>query len=130
MAALTLTIEPDEFLGLSALAELGATADAGHPDATVGAVTEADIVGQARALMRGALADKLAAADLFCPIGRVDHYRHRRLRPAVDVDRLSQEHPVGLARNAARAPGVPDDPASVPAQMDLRQRGRTGRPSP
>ena len=64
MAALTLTIEPDEFLGLSALVELGRTADAGHPDATAGAITEADIAGQARALMRGALADKLSAADL------------------------------------------------------------------
>ena len=62
MAALTLTIEPDEFLGLSALVELGKPADAGHPNA--GAIAETDIVGQARALMRGALADKLAAADL------------------------------------------------------------------
>ena len=62
MAALALTIEPDEFLGLSALIELGRTADAGHPDA--GAITEADIAGQARVLMRSALADKLAAADL------------------------------------------------------------------
>src|SRR5271156_1777393 len=65
MAALTLTIEPDEFLGLSALIELGATADAGHPDASAGAITEADIVGQARTLMRCALADKLAAPT--CP---------------------------------------------------------------
>jgi hypothetical protein len=71
MAALTLTIEPDEFLGLSALVELGRTADAGHANATAGAATtettettEADILGQARALMRSALADKLATADL------------------------------------------------------------------
>jgi hypothetical protein len=64
MAALTLTIEPDEFLGLSALVELDRPADAGHPNATAGAIAEADIVGQARVLMRSALADKLAAADL------------------------------------------------------------------
>ena len=64
MAALALTIEPDEFLGLSALIELGRTADAGHLDAAAGAITEADIAGQARVLMRSALADKLAAADL------------------------------------------------------------------
>src|SRR5580700_1862658 len=64
MAALTLTIEPDELLGLSALVELGRTADAGHPNATAGATTEADIVGQARALMRGALANQLSAANL------------------------------------------------------------------
>src|SRR5580658_4802560 len=60
----------------------------------------------------------------------MDHYRHRRLRPAVEVDRLSREHPVGLALIAARTPGVPDDPASVPAQMDLGQRGRAGRHGP
>jgi len=64
MADLTLTIEPDEFLGLSALVELGRTAGSGHPNATADASTEADIVGQARALMRSALADELAAADL------------------------------------------------------------------
>jgi hypothetical protein len=64
MAALTLTIEPDELLGLSALVELGRTADAGHPNATAGATTEADIVGQARALMRGALANQVSAANL------------------------------------------------------------------
>jgi hypothetical protein len=64
MAALTLTIEPDELLGLSALVELGRTADAGHPNAAAGATTEAEIVGQARALMRGALANQLSAANL------------------------------------------------------------------
>ena len=60
MAVLTLTIAPDEFLGLSALVELGRKADADYPSA----ITHADIVGQARALMRSALADKLAAANL------------------------------------------------------------------
>ena len=64
MAVLTLPIAPDEFVGLSALVELGRTADADHPSATAGAITDADIVGQARALMRSALADKLTAADL------------------------------------------------------------------
>lgn len=64
MTVLTLPIAPDEFLGLSALVELGRTADADHPSATAGAITDADIVGQARALMRSALADKLTAANL------------------------------------------------------------------
>ena len=64
MAVMTLTIEPDELLGLSALVELGRTAVAGQPDAMDDAITDADIVGQARVLMRSALADRLAAADL------------------------------------------------------------------
>jgi hypothetical protein len=64
MAVMTLSLEPDELLGLRALVELDRTADAGQPDATVGAITDADVIGQARALMRSALADKLAAADL------------------------------------------------------------------
>ena len=56
MTALTVAIEPDEFLGLSALVELGQAADGGHADT--------DIVSKARALMRGALADGLAEAGL------------------------------------------------------------------
>jgi hypothetical protein len=64
MVVLTLTIEQDEVLGLSALVELGRTAEPDHPGATAGAITDADIAGQARVLMRSALADKLAAADL------------------------------------------------------------------
>lgn len=52
MAALTLTIAPDEVLGLRALVELGRTADVGHPRAAADAITDADIAGQARALMR------------------------------------------------------------------------------
>lgn len=60
MAALTLTIAPDEFLGLSALTELGRPVDADQPSA----VTDADVLGQARALMRDALADRLAEANL------------------------------------------------------------------
>ncbi len=64
MAILTLTIAPDEVLGLRALVELGRTADPGHPRAAADAITDADIVGQARALMRSALADNLTAAGL------------------------------------------------------------------
>jgi hypothetical protein len=64
MAILTLTIAPDEFLGLSALVELSRSADAGQPSATVDAITDADVLGQARGLMRDALADKLTEANL------------------------------------------------------------------
>lgn len=53
----TFTIEPDEFLGLSALVDLGRAADGGGGAGT-GAVTEA------RTLMRRALADKLEDAGL------------------------------------------------------------------
>ncbi len=62
MAALTFTIEPDEFLGLSALVELGQAADGGNTGA--GPAIDADIVIQAETLMRSALADKLQAAGL------------------------------------------------------------------
>ena len=65
MAVLTLTIAPDEFLGLSALVELGRMADADHPSATAGAITDADIVGQARALMRSALASMFRVPDVL-----------------------------------------------------------------
>jgi hypothetical protein len=60
MASLTFTIEPDEFLGLSALVELDKAADSG--DTNSGADTGA--VSKAKALMRTALADKLEQADL------------------------------------------------------------------
>jgi hypothetical protein len=60
MASLTFTIEPDEFLGLSALVELDRAADG--DDTNSGADTGA--VSQAKALMRTALADKLEQAGL------------------------------------------------------------------
>ena len=56
MAVLTFTIEPDEFLGLSALIELDGAADGGD--------TGSDAVSKARALMCGALADQLREAGL------------------------------------------------------------------
>lgn len=59
MAALVFTIEPDEFLGLSALIEMG-KADAGDTDSATGT----DAVRKARELMRRALADKLEEAGL------------------------------------------------------------------
>ena len=49
-----------EFLGLSALVEMGRSADADLP----GAMADADVLGQARALMRDALAGKLTEASL------------------------------------------------------------------
>ena len=55
--AVTFTIDPDEFLGLSALADLGRAANGGGTG-TGTAVTEA------KTLMRRALADKLQDADL------------------------------------------------------------------
>jgi hypothetical protein len=64
MAVLALTIAPDEFLGLSALVELGRSADADLPSATADAIADADVLGQARALMRDALAAKLTEASL------------------------------------------------------------------
>jgi hypothetical protein len=52
--AVTFTIEPDEFLGLTALVDLGQTANGGSTDT----------VTQAKTLMRRALADKLEDAGL------------------------------------------------------------------
>lgn len=60
MAALTFTIEPDEFVGLNALAGLNRKPADSDPSAN----TDADVIGQARALMRGTLVDKLEAAGL------------------------------------------------------------------
>ena len=47
MAVLALTIAPDEFLGLSALVELGRSADADLPSATADAIADADGAGHA-----------------------------------------------------------------------------------
>jgi hypothetical protein len=58
MAPLTFAIEPDEFLGLSALVELDRAADG--DDTNSGADTGA--VSKAKALMCTALADKLEQA--------------------------------------------------------------------
>jgi hypothetical protein len=60
MASLTLTIEPDEFVGLNALVELDRAADGRDPNS--GAGTGA--ISKAKALMRTALADKLEQAGL------------------------------------------------------------------
>ncbi len=63
MAAVTFTIEPDELLGLCALAALGKTASSGaQPEA--GADPETDAVRTARSLLDTALAGKLRDADL------------------------------------------------------------------
>jgi len=61
------------------------------------------------------------------PCRRVDRHRDRRLRAALEVDRVRRKHPVGLAHAAAPAPGVPDHPASGVAEMDHGQRGGTRR---
>ena len=55
MASMTCIIEPDEFLGLSALVGLDRAADGGNP----GTGTDADAVSKAKVLMRTALAGKL-----------------------------------------------------------------------
>jgi hypothetical protein len=96
MAVLALTIAPDEVLGLSALVELGRTADAGHPRAAADAITDADIVGQAGALMRGALADKLAAADLsWAPsAGAVKAHAAQAAEPAGRLYKLADNETV------------------------------------
>ena len=52
------------------------------------------------------------------PDRRVDRHRHRRLRPAVAVDRLCRKYCLGLARDTPAA-GVPDPLASALAQMGL-----------
>ena len=54
--AVTVTIEPDEFLGLSALVDLGRTANGGG--------TGIDAATEAKTLLRTALADKLEDAGL------------------------------------------------------------------
>lgn len=56
MGALTLTIEPDEFLGLSALIELDGPPDDGDTDAAT--------LTKAKTLLRSAVSDKLEAAGL------------------------------------------------------------------
>jgi hypothetical protein len=58
MASLTCVIEPDEFLGLTALVELDRAPGGGDPGA------DADAVSRAKVLMRTALADKLQEAGL------------------------------------------------------------------
>ena len=56
------------------------------------------------------------------PGHRVDRYSDRRSRPAVQMDRLSRTHPLGLARDAPTA-GIPGHLASAPAHMALGQCG-------
>ncbi len=64
MTSLTCTIEPDELLGLSALVELDRAAAGGSTGTGTGTGTGTDAVRTAKALMRAALADKLAQAGL------------------------------------------------------------------
>jgi hypothetical protein len=60
MASLTFTIEPDEFLGLSALVELDRAADGGDTNSG----TDTDAASKAKVLMCTALADKLQEVGL------------------------------------------------------------------
>lgn len=53
MAVLTFTIEPDEFLDLNALLKLNRK----PTDGNINGNADADVIGQARVLMRGALKD-------------------------------------------------------------------------
>ena len=60
--AVAFTIEPDEFVGLSALADLGQANGTG-----TGTGTGTDALNEAKTLMRRALADKLEDAGLPGP---------------------------------------------------------------
>ncbi len=78
----TFTIEPDEFLGLSALADLSQTANGGGTDA----------VTEAKTLMRRALADKLEDAGLpWAPSAEaVKHRAAEAAEPATAMRRLME----------------------------------------
>lgn len=95
MAAATFTIDPDEFLGLSALAELDRAANGG------GTGSGPDALSEAKALMRQALAGKLHDAGLpWAP--SADAVRHRAAQvapPASNVARLMASSKV--RKNAA-----------------------------
>ena len=94
MAVLTLTIAPDEVLGLSALVELGRTADADYPRVAADAITDADIVGQARALMRSALADNLTAVGLPWAPSAVKAHAAETAEPAGRLRKLADNDTV------------------------------------
>ena len=81
MAAMTFTIEPDEFLGLSALAEL---------DRADGGGTGTGAVSEAKVLMRTALADKLVEAGLpWAPSAEaVKKHAAEAAKPAGTIRRL------------------------------------------
>ena len=142
--AVTFTIDPDEFLGLSALADLGRAAHGGG--------TGTDAVTEAKTLMRRALADKLE--EPACPGGsprkqsssapptRGAGYRyaraHRkqqnaelrrlrpgcrrtgravgRLRPGMEVDRFQRTATVG----SAQPPATPVVIGAIPLWIQHR----------
>ena len=83
--AATFTIEPDEFLGLSALVDLGRAANG------VGTGTGADAVTEAKTLMRRALADKLEDAGLpWAPSAEaVTQRAAEAAEPAIAMSRLA-----------------------------------------
>ena len=80
MAAVTLTIEPDELLGLSALATLD---KAEGDDTGSGTGAEADVVSTAKTLMDTALADRLTEAGLpWAPSAEAVRQRAATATPA------------------------------------------------
>lgn len=82
MVAVIFTIEPDEMLGLSALAALDKAADGGG--------SGADAISAARALMHTALADKLAEVGLpWAPSAEAVKQRTAGAAPAGTARRLS-----------------------------------------
>lgn len=81
MAALTITIEPDEFLGLCALAELEKAANGGGADA---ATSEADAASTAKTLMRKTLAAQLN--ELGLPWAPSRETVQRRIAEATQPD--------------------------------------------
>ena len=95
--AVTFTIEPDEFLGLSALADLGQAA------AGTGTGTGTGAVDEAKTLMRRALADKLEDAGLpWAPSAEaVSQRAAEAAEPATGLRRLMRNS--RLRKNAAYA---------------------------
>ena len=78
-------------------------------------------------LPKAPLAAPVSEGNHRRPGRRVDRDRDRRLRPAVDVDRLSR-NTLWDWLGAAPAAGVPDHLASGLAQMGLGQCGRACQP--
>jgi putative effector of murein hydrolase len=88
MPGVTFTIDPDELLGLNALATLDKAAEHGGPEPDV----NAGAVHTARTLLRAALAQKLAEAELpwAPPAGSVSERAALAAEPAGAMRRLAE----------------------------------------
>jgi hypothetical protein len=129
MTSLTCTIEPDELLGLSALVELDRAAAGGSTGTGTGTGTGA--VRTAKALMRTALADKLAQAGLpWAPCAEAASKRAAQATaPASAMHRITGN---GKARKAAAwvaaaalapvfAHGISLGEPAGPADVDIQE---------